>query len=269
MRARECRPRDLPESRRRGSTMSTSRAFEPVGRYPPLGQMRRENLRRPDLAVAGDKLQRIARMSLAAASWRAARRGCPRSRARALLANAAATPTDSKLVRSSRHDAGATPRARRDTIRMRDASQLDRAARARSSRPHRRYDDDAPAARCRSATMSATRAKAPASARLLPPNLCTTHRRHHRDPTRRRDWSERSPRNGRTRNRRVAHRGVVGERGEDDRGLLHVLGLHALHRVHVRVMDAHVVVRVLLHRIEARHALGDEAQVIRVADAAR
>ena len=37
---------------------------QPVARRASLGQMRRENLRRPDLAVAGDKLQRVARVSL-------------------------------------------------------------------------------------------------------------------------------------------------------------------------------------------------------------
>ena len=50
--------------------------------------------------------------------------------------------------------------------------------------------------------------------------------------------------------------------GHHDRGLPDVFRIEPLDGIHVRVVRPHVVVGVLLNRIEARHTGIDEAQMI-------
>src|SRR6476659_5311922 len=64
-----------------------------------------------------------------------------------------------------------------------------------------------------------------------------------------------------------AHGRVVDERRQNDGVLLQILLIDAFGRIHVRVMLADVVVRVVLDRVEARDSRADEAQVVGVPDA--
>ena len=67
----------------------------------------------------------------------------------------------------------------------------------------------------------------------------------------------------------VAHRGVVGEDGDDGRLLHHVVALHAIETVHVRVVRARVVFEPIDHELEAGQADVVERDVIGRGDRAR
>src|SRR5437870_4838123 len=67
----------------------------------------------------------------------------------------------------------------------------------------------------------------------------------------------------------LPHRSLVDERSHDDRRLPEISFAHALEGVHVGVMRADVIVRVLLNRVEARHSGANETEVVGVADAGR
>src|SRR3954449_12854583 len=61
-------------------------------------------------------------------------------------------------------------------------------------------------------------------------------------------------------------RRLIREGGHHDRGLLRILEVYPVGRVHVRVMSADVVIAVVLDRVEPGHAGIDEAQMIGGAD---
>src|SRR5579872_2746972 len=82
-------------------------------------------------------------------------------------------------------------------------------------------------------------------------------------------WLTATRRRLRARDRAVGVRRLPGEPRQHDRVLLEILLAHALVRVHVGVVHAHVVVLVFLNRVEARHAHRAETQVISVADAGK